>query len=93
MLYPGEQTQQKLEFKLNKTSIAVEWWLNGEKLATDSVNSLFWQMRPGNWILEAKNGAISDKVSFQVQLAKIKPTRRGFTVGTSPPISKLMSNE
>ncbi|WYM02746.1 MAG: penicillin-binding protein 1C [Gloeotrichia echinulata CP02] len=93
LLYPGEQTQQKLEFKLNKTSIAVEWWLNGEKLATDSVNSLFWQMRPGNWILEAKNGAISDKVSFQVQLAKIKPTRRGFTVGTSPPISKLMSNE
>ncbi len=89
LLYPGQQTQQKLEFKLNNTSIPVEWWLNGEKLATDSANSFFWQMRPGKWIVEARNSAISDKVSFQVQLASIKPTRRGFTIGTSPPISKF----
>ncbi|MBW4643808.1 MAG: penicillin-binding protein 1C [Goleter apudmare HA4340-LM2] len=88
LLYPGEQTEQKLEFKLTKAaSEPVEWWLNGEKLATQSANSLFWQLRPGKWTLEARSGAISDKVNFQVQLATIKPTRRGFSV-VNPQMSK-----
>ncbi|MBW4561298.1 MAG: penicillin-binding protein 1C [Mojavia pulchra JT2-VF2] len=84
LLYPGEQAKQKLEFKLTGTATKpVEWWLNGEKLATESANSLFWPLRPGNWTLEARSGAMSDKVSFQVQLATIKPTRRGFSVVNS----------
>lgn len=88
LLYPGEQTQQKLEFKLiNKASSPVEWWLNGEKLATQSASSLFWQLRPGNWTLEARSGAISDQVSFQVQLATSKPRRRGFSI-VNPKLSK-----
>ncbi|OUL22627.1 penicillin-binding protein 1C [Nostoc sp. T09] len=84
LLYPGEQTTQKLEFKLvGKASELVEWRLNGEKLATDSANSLFWYLRPGKWTLEARSGEISDKVSFQVQLASRKSTRRGFSVVNS----------
>jgi penicillin-binding protein 1C len=85
LLYPGEQTTQKLEFKLGgKTVEPVEWQLNGEKLAIDSANSLFWHLRPGNWTLEAKSGKISDRVSFQVQLAKSKSTNRGFSIVNSP---------
>ncbi|OUL28635.1 penicillin-binding protein 1C [Nostoc sp. RF31YmG] len=81
LLYPGEQATQKLEFKLvGKTAELVEWRLNGEKLATDSANSLFWYLRPGKWTLQARSGEISDKVSFQVQLASRKSTRRGFSV-------------
>ncbi|MDZ7957425.1 MAG: penicillin-binding protein 1C [Aulosira sp. DedQUE10] len=84
LLYPGEQTTQKLEFKLaGKTSEPVAWQLNGEKLAKDSANSLFWHLRPGNWTLEAKSGKISDRVSFQVQLAKRKSTNRGFSIVNS----------
>ncbi|BAY20568.1 penicillin-binding protein 1C [Calothrix sp. NIES-2100] len=84
LLYPGEQTTQKLEFKLiGKTAEPVEWRLNGEKLAIDSAHSLFWHLRPGNWTLEAKSGNISDKVSFQVQLAKSKSTQRGFSIVNS----------
>ncbi|MBG1270446.1 penicillin-binding protein 1C [Nostoc sp. WHI] len=81
LLYPGEEAKQKLEFKLagNKSAF-VEWWLNGEKLDTQSANSLFWDLRPGNWTLEARSGEMSDKVSFQVELASIKPTRRGFSI-------------
>jgi penicillin-binding protein 1C len=80
LLYPGAEGQQKLEFKLSKNqSTSVEWWLNGEKLDTQSTN-FFWYVRPGNWTLEARSGETSDKVSFQVELAKIKPTRRGFSV-------------
>ncbi len=81
LLYPGEEAKQKLEFKLavNK-SAPVEWWLNGEKLNTNLANSLFWNLRPGKWTLEARSGEMSDKVSFQVELASIKPTRRGFSV-------------
>lgn len=80
LLYPGEEGKQKLEFKLGGiSSEPVEWWLNDEKLDT-SANALFWTLRLGNWTLLAKSGEISDKVTFQVQLANIKPTRRGFSV-------------
>ena len=81
LLYPGEETKQKLEFKLTgNKSAPVEWWLNGERLDTNSVNSLFWNLRPGKWTLEARSGEMSDKVNFQVELANIKPTRRGFSI-------------
>ncbi|PHM07045.1 penicillin-binding protein 1C [Nostoc sp. 'Peltigera malacea cyanobiont' DB3992] len=84
LLYPGEKAKQKLEFKLaGNKSAPVEWWLNGEKLDTNSANSLFWNLRPGKWTLEARSGEMSDKVSFQVELANIKPTRRGFSISNN----------
>ncbi len=84
LLYPGEEAKQKLEFKLvGNKSAPVEWWLNGAKLDTHSANSLFWYLRPGNWTLEARSGEMSDKVSFQVELANLKPTRRGFSINNS----------
>ncbi|MBF2005694.1 MAG: penicillin-binding protein 1C [Chlorogloeopsis fritschii C42_A2020_084] len=84
LLYPGEEAQQKLEFKLAGISTQpVEWWLNGKKIATQSTNSLFWQLHPGKWTLEARSGEMSDKVTFQVELASKKPTRRGFSIGNS----------
>jgi len=58
--------------------------LNGEKLDTQSANSLFWYLRPGNWTLSARSRQMSDKVSFQVELANLKPTRRGFSISNSP---------
>ena len=80
LLYPGEEGKQKLEFKLGGiSSEPVEWWLNNEKLNT-SANAFFWTLHPGSWTLSAKSGEISGKVTFQVQLANIKPTRRGFSV-------------
>ncbi|MEH2428995.1 MAG: penicillin-binding protein 1C [Nostoc sp.] len=90
LLYPGEETKQKLEFKLTgNKSAPVEWWLNGKKLDTNSANSLFWNLRPGKWTLEAKSGEMSDKVSFQVELANIKPTRRGFSISTTTSKQKI----
>ncbi|MDZ8108791.1 MAG: penicillin-binding protein 1C [Nostoc sp. DedQUE12a] len=84
LLYPGQAGQQKLEFKLaGNKSAPVEWWLNGEKLDTNSANSLFWNLRPGKWTLEAKSAEMKDKVTFQVELASIKPTRRGFSISNS----------
>ena len=84
LLHPGDEAKQKLEFKLTGAkSEAVEWWLNGEKLASQSTNSLFWYLRSGNWTLEARSGEMRDKVSFQVELANMKPTRRGFSIVNS----------
>ncbi|NJK47199.1 penicillin-binding protein 1C [Candidatus Gracilibacteria bacterium] len=71
---------QRLEFKIGEVKQLVEWRLNGEKLATYSANSIFWQMRPGTWTLEVKSGEISDKVTFHVQVASQKSNRRGFSV-------------
>ena len=85
LLYPTESsTAQRLEFKLATIpSQPVEWWLNGQKLATNSANSLFWELRPGNWTLQVKSGEMIDSVSFQVELAENRPTRRGFSIAGS----------
>lgn len=72
---------QRLEFKLGGLSNpSVEWWINGEKIATEKANSLFWQMRPGSWTLEIRSGEMTDKVTFEVQIAQNKENRRGFSV-------------
>ncbi|HEY9830807.1 MAG TPA: penicillin-binding protein 1C [Stenomitos sp.] len=82
LLYPtASGVVQQLEFKLAATPTQpVEWWLNGEKLAMNSSNSWFWQLRPGNWTLEVRSGEMSERVSFQVQLAENRATRRGFSI-------------
>ncbi|MGJ5676200.1 MAG: penicillin-binding protein 1C [Nostochopsis sp.] len=84
LLSPGEEGQQKLEFKLAGTSSeSVEWWLNGEKLTTNSPKSLFWRLHPGHWTLSVKSGDLTDSVTFQVELAKTTPKRRGFSIVNS----------
>ncbi|MEB3336912.1 MAG: transglycosylase domain-containing protein [Leptolyngbyaceae bacterium] len=71
---------QQLEFKLAAPpELPVEWWLNDQKLATQSSTSLFWTLRPGNWTLRVQSGEMSDRVTFQVQLSDRKPHRRGFS--------------
>ncbi|NEO91572.1 MAG: penicillin-binding protein 1C [Moorea sp. SIO3G5] len=87
VLYPTESdldsnsAVQRLEFKVaGLKSESVEWWLNGEKLTTNSSNSFFWPLGPGDWTLEVKSGEISDRVTFKVQLAENPPTRRGFSI-------------
>lgn len=82
LYYPNEgNAGQRLQFKLTKESNQpVEWWLNGEKVATESSNSLFWQLSPGNWTLEVRSGEMRDQVRFQVELADNKRIRRGFSV-------------
>ncbi len=71
----------QLEFQITgKHQEPVEWWLNGEKLASQSVNSLFWQMQPGEWKLTVKQGDRSESVNFQVREAQPKPYHRGFSV-------------
>jgi Membrane carboxypeptidase/penicillin-binding protein PbpC len=70
----------KLEFKITGNSQqSVEWWLNNKKLNSQSDNSLFWQLQPGEWKLTVKQGNQQDSVQFQVQEAKRKP-HRGFSV-------------
>ncbi|MDX2097341.1 MAG: penicillin-binding protein 1C [Leptolyngbyaceae cyanobacterium bins.59] len=72
---------QKLEFKLaSSPEIPVEWWLNGQKLTSQTSSSFFWSLRPGNWRLEARSGNSRDQVQFEVQVADSSPGRRGFSV-------------
>ncbi len=79
LIKPDESSQ--LEFKVtNSSQQPVEWWLNGEKLTSQSQNSLFWQLKPGQWTLTVKQGNQQDTVNFQVQPAETKPYRRGFSV-------------
>ncbi|MDJ0795772.1 MAG: penicillin-binding protein 1C [Calothrix sp. MO_167.B12] len=82
LLYPGDITRQKLEFKVSgQITQPVEWWLNHQKLTTNSDNShLFWTLRPGEWNLQVKSGDMMDKVTFQVQPAKNKSGDRGFSL-------------
>jgi penicillin-binding protein 1C len=79
LVNPDQSPQ--LEFKMiGNSQEPVEWWLNGEKLATKSVNSLFWQMQPGKWTLTVKQGDRNESVEFEVRVAEPKPYHRGFSV-------------
>ncbi len=86
LTYPAASGHSKvqapqLEFKLAADEDeAVEWWLNGQKLATQSSNSLFWTLSPGQWTLQVRAGEMTDQVSFQVQLSNTRPRRRGFSL-------------
>ncbi|WP_242038904.1 penicillin-binding protein 1C [Anabaena lutea] len=81
LVNPGAEGQQKLEFKLaGAFNQPIEWWLNGKKLSTQSANALFWHLRPGSWTLEARSNQMSDRISFQVELANNQPIRSGFSV-------------
>ncbi|MDX2216420.1 MAG: penicillin-binding protein 1C [Oculatellaceae cyanobacterium bins.114] len=77
-------TSSRLEFKVTgRHNQPVEWWLNGEKIAAQSSDSLFWTLRPGQWRLQVKSGDRADQVTFEVHVPE--PThspQRGFsTVG------------
>jgi len=77
----NQNHNSRLEFKLSGgKSAPVEWWLNGQKLATQSSNSLFWQLKPGKWNLQVKSGKMVDSVRFEVQVTENKSMRRGFSV-------------
>ncbi|MDF0554572.1 penicillin-binding protein 1C [Kamptonema sp. UHCC 0994] len=76
----NQNEKSRLEFKLaGVNTTPVEWWLNGKKLTTQSSNSLFWQLQPGEWNLQVKSGKIVDSVRFQVQITENKSQRRGFS--------------
>ena len=78
----GDTTSQ-LEFKIaGALESPLELWLNGKKLATNSSNSFFWDLRPGQWTLEVKNGRDSDRLTFFVELAPNRATRWGFSSAT-----------
>lgn len=77
----AEDEGAKLEFKVaGVLDEPIEWWLNGQKLATNSSHSLFWPLSAGNWTLEVKRGEMSDSVNFQVQVSNLRSMRRGFSI-------------
>lgn len=59
----------------------VEWWLNGELLATTTEHEVFWPMALGDWELVVKCDGARDQVRFQVRTPDDSPTQRGFSVG------------
>jgi penicillin-binding protein 1C len=77
----GTDAAQKLQFKLAGSSTqTVEWRLNGQLLPTQTTESAFWVPKPGVWTLEVKSSDGSDRVTFTVQMAEGRTTRRGFSV-------------
>jgi penicillin-binding protein 1C len=82
IFYPNNR-QQKLEFKVAGTrEQPIQWWLNGQKLAEGNSSSFFWNLAPGNWTLEVKQGNNSDRLSFRVDLAERRSIRRGFSISS-----------
>ena len=72
---------QRLQFKLaNSSTQTTEWRLNGQPLTTPTPDSVFWVPKPGHWTLEVKSGDMSDRVTFEVQLAERRATRKGFSI-------------
>ncbi|MCS6814306.1 MAG: penicillin-binding protein 1C [Cyanobacteria bacterium] len=71
---------ERLEFKLaSPPQQPIEWWLNGNLLATQASQSLFWPLRPGHWTLEVRQGEASDRITFEVEVRDEPAPNRGFS--------------
>lgn len=80
-LNPTDRPQATLELKLAKVpQQPVEWRINGQPIATQTQQSLFWPLHPGNWTVEVKQGHHVDQVQFQVGQSIDRPSRRGFSL-------------
>lgn len=76
--------KQRLEFKIvSLSNYSTEWSLNGQTIATTSTQSLFWEMEPGIWTLQVKQGEAVDRVRFRIEVAEPASDRQGFSMGTS----------
>lgn len=81
LVAPERGSGQNLQFRLAEVpKQPVEWRLNGEKIATQTSNTFFWNLRSGDWTLQARSGASTDQVRFQVGVAEKPSTRRGFSL-------------
>ncbi len=83
-----ERHSQSLEFTLTAPpDTAVEWWLNGRKLTTQTGRSYFWPLQPGNWTLTVRpvspdpaTPVSEDTAHFQVEMAPARLRKKGFTI-------------
>jgi penicillin-binding protein 1C len=55
----------------------VSWWLNGRRIGAG--REVFWDLQPGDWRLQVRQGEAMDEVRFQVRSADGKDERRGFS--------------
>ncbi len=71
---------QSLTFRLTpEPATVVEWRLNGQLLATQQTSTLQWKPTPGRWQLQVRQGNEQAQVQFEVQPARPRSHRRGFS--------------
>jgi hypothetical protein len=64
---------------LHQSEQPIEWWLNGFQLSSTSNLSLFWPMQLDRWSLEVKSESMTDRVNFEVIIAKSSGVCQGFS--------------
>ncbi|MGB8354914.1 MAG: hypothetical protein WCD79_13545, partial [Chthoniobacteraceae bacterium] len=60
------QSQQQLELQASDAN-GVAWSINGERIAPDGEGRVLWQLKAGDWTLEASNGTQKVVARFSVQ--------------------------
>ncbi|MGL6280847.1 MAG: hypothetical protein ACRC2J_00400, partial [Microcoleaceae cyanobacterium] len=74
--------QNKLALKINNPSQAkVEWLLNGKKITSQTADTFFWSMQPGEWLLEVRSTTGRSHVKFTVAINNQDTLPKGFSVG------------
>jgi penicillin-binding protein 1C len=80
-LISPHQTNQ-LALKINNPSQAkVEWLLNGKKITSQTTDTFFWSMQPGEWLLEVRSTGGRSHVKFTVAITNQDTLPKGFSVG------------
>ncbi len=70
--------RQRLALRLaDGGSGEVTWWLNGQRIGAG--NEVFWDLQPGDWRLQVRQGKATDEVRFEVGVMDGKEERRGFS--------------
>jgi penicillin-binding protein 1C len=73
-----EQREQRIALRAVGARAALHWTANGMPLANDASGTAFLPLRLGTWILEARDGTASDRVTIHV-IAN-REVRPGFTL-------------
>ncbi|MGL5508825.1 MAG: hypothetical protein ACRDB1_04355, partial [Microcoleaceae cyanobacterium] len=74
--------QNKLALKINNPSQAkVEWLLNGKKITSQTADTFFWSMQPGEWLLEVRSTTGRSHVKFTIAINNQDTLPKGFSVG------------
>ena len=80
LISPDHPNQLALKIN-NPSQTKIEWFLNGKKITSQTADTFFWSMQPGEWLLEVRSPTGRSQVKFTVAISNQNNLPKGFSVG------------
>jgi penicillin-binding protein 1C len=80
LISPDHPNQLALKIH-NPSQTKIEWLLNGKKITSQTADTFFWSMQPGEWLLEVRSPTGRSQVKFTIAISNQNNLPKGFSVG------------